>query len=83
MIGNICSIPTTEETQTIYVNSFDHFNGDQTIKIGKSLNEQIEVNLPISSFLRHILVFLEILVVASQIHFINCILSYLNNRSHC
>lgn len=50
MIGNICSIPTTEETQTIYVNSFDHFNGDQTIKIGKSLNEQIEVNLPISSF---------------------------------
>ena len=50
MIGNICSIPTSEETQIIYVNSFDHFNGDQTIQIGKSLNEQIEVNLPISSF---------------------------------
>ena len=57
MIGNICSIPTTEETQTIYVNSFDHFNGDQTIKIGKSLNEQIEVNLPISSFASHIGIF--------------------------
>ena len=56
MIGNICSIPTTEETQTIYVNSFDHFNGDQTIKIGKSLNEQIEVNTN-KFFLRHILVF--------------------------
>lgn len=50
MIGNICSIPTKEELNQIYINNYISNNNTYTIPIGQSLNEGIEVSLPVNLF---------------------------------
>lgn len=50
MIGNVCSIPTKQEILQIYLNSFESVENDNSIVIGKSINEQNEIKLPVNSF---------------------------------
>lgn len=49
MIGNICSIPSDEEINLIYINNYAE-SDNYLIKIGKSLNEQNIIKLPVNSF---------------------------------
>jgi|GEM_PF-3420316 len=50
MIGNVCSIPLTDELRQIYVNSFEESKREKYLSIGKSQNEQLSVRIPINSF---------------------------------
>lgn len=50
MIGNICLIPTSNEVMQIYLNSFENGTDDISILVGKSTNEQNDINLPVNLF---------------------------------
>lgn len=50
MIGNICSIPTNEDINRIYINNYNSESNNLTINIGESLVEQTPINLPINPF---------------------------------
>lgn len=50
MIGNVCKIPTTEEINQIYINNYLSEGNDCSILIGKSLNENNDILLPVNLF---------------------------------
>lgn len=50
MIGNFCNIPTNEEINQIFINNYISEDNSFTISIGKSLNENNGISLPINSF---------------------------------
>lgn len=50
MIGNVCKIPTTEEINQIYINNYVSGGNEYLVPIGKSLNEDNNVSLPVNSF---------------------------------
>ncbi|WP_200411814.1 ATP-binding protein [Virgibacillus salexigens] len=50
MIGNFCNIPTNEEVNQIFINNYISEDNSFTIPIGKSLNENNDISLPVNSF---------------------------------
>jgi uncharacterized protein len=50
MIGNSCKIPTTEEINQIYINNYMLDGNGYSISIGKSLNENNDILLPVNLF---------------------------------
>lgn len=50
MIGNLCRIPTTDEINQIYINNYISDYMDYSITIGKTLQENTDVSLPINEF---------------------------------
>ncbi|OMI25561.1 hypothetical protein BTA30_20900, partial [Bacillus swezeyi] len=50
MIGNLCSIPSTEDINKIYINNYAENANGISINIGKSLIEQNTIKLPVDLF---------------------------------
>lgn len=50
MIGNVCNIPTNREINQIFINNYTSEDNNFTISIGKSLNENNNISLPVNSF---------------------------------
>ncbi|EAG5591002.1 DUF87 domain-containing protein [Listeria monocytogenes] len=50
MIGNICSIPNSDDINKIYINNYVEEADNITINVGESLIEQNNIALPINSF---------------------------------
>jgi len=50
MIGNVCKIPTNEEINQIYINNYISEGNDYSVTIGKSLNENNHILLPVNLF---------------------------------
>src|SRR5699024_11071349 len=50
MIGNVCNIPTNSEINQIFINNYTSEDNNFTISIGKSLNENNNISLPVNSF---------------------------------
>lgn len=51
MIGNRCTIPSQKDINCIYLNNYLQDQDYEFIKIGVSLNEQAQINLPINPFI--------------------------------
>lgn len=50
MIGNICSIPSAEDVNRIYINNYSNEQNETTVEIGESLVEQNPIKLPVNLF---------------------------------
>lgn len=50
MIGNICSIPSAEDVNRIYINNYSDELNETTVEIGESLVEQNPIKLPVNLF---------------------------------
>lgn len=50
MIGNICSIPSAEDVNRIYINNYSNELNETTVEIGESLVEQNPIKLPVNLF---------------------------------
>ncbi|WP_238637454.1 ATP-binding protein [Enterococcus durans] len=50
MIGNICSIPSAEDVNRIYINNYNDEINESTVEIGESLVEQNPIKLPVNLF---------------------------------
>ncbi len=50
MIGNICSIPSAEDVNRIYINNYSDEVNETTVEIGESLVEQNPIKLPVNLF---------------------------------
>ncbi|EAC4663191.1 ATP-binding protein [Listeria monocytogenes] len=50
MIGNICSIPSSEDINRIYINNYSNDFNEITVEVGESLVEQNAIKLPVNLF---------------------------------